>query len=113
MKEKDPIPRYSNPEFSHISADSGKTPRFQGGKVIDGVIHYPEGMEIDPERAARAQAFIDYSYRPGKTPAPDPEMEVRYGAPYQERFRQLKMMRTARRMVDGVLHHIPKSRASK
>lgn len=105
----DGIPRYENPRFLEREADGPDgMPCYHGGKLIDGVIHYPEGARIDKASAARVQAFVDYSYRPGNTPTPNEALAQVYGKPYQERFEQLKKQKIIRRVLDGVLHHMGK-----
>lgn len=101
------IPRYENADYRDFEEKrSGLAEGYHGGKLIDGVIRYPEGADVDLEHAARAQAFVDYSYRPGGLPTPNDELAALYGEPYRERFEQLKTQNIIRRALDGVLHHI-------
>lgn len=105
----DGIPRYENPRFlEQEAAGPDGMPCYHGGKLIDGVIHYPEGARVDKASAAKAQAFVDYSYRPGNASTPNETLAKVYGEPYRERFEQLQKQTVIRRVLDGVLHHIGK-----
>lgn len=109
MSAEQDVPRYENPNFCKVGIGSETCLQgFHGGKIINGVIHYPQGVQVDKTLAARAQALVDYSYRPGNLPTPNQELEALYGAPYRERFEELKTQKIIRRFFDGVLHHIAK-----
>lgn len=112
MDNKD-VPRYENDKFNEFDAanGTGHILGYHGGKLIDGVIRYPDGATVDREHAARVQALVDYSYRPGNLPTPNEELEKLYGDAYTERFEQLKKEKIVKRVLDGVLHHIDKIRA--
>lgn len=111
MEKKD-VPRYENDGFYEFdgAGGAGHVLGCHGGKLIDGVIRYPEGAKVDPEHAARVQALVDYSYRPGNLPTPNEELAELYGRAYTERFEELKKEKAVKRILDGVLHHIDKFR---
>lgn len=110
MAEKD-VPRYESKNFREFEAANaaGYVLGCHGGKVINGVVHYPIGVKVDWKKAVCVQALIDYSYQPGRDPAPVPAMKELYGQPYVERFERLKNEPIIRRTLDGALHHSPGS----
>lgn len=83
------VPRYENPYFTE--ENPAKPPLgYCGGKLIDGVVHYPQGVEVNRVKAARIQAFVDYSLRAGGTATPNSEMAALYGEAYVHRFQALE-----------------------
>lgn len=86
------IPRYSKPGFKAIRTlkSKGMIKQYLGGKVFDGVIRYPEGVEVDAARAAKAQALMDYNSAAGNAPRHRRDMEDIYGENYVREFERLK-----------------------
>lgn len=61
---------------------------YSGGKLgKDLVIRYPGGVNVDRGKAARAQAFVDYSY--GKNTSGNSEMARLYGDDYTNEVQRL------------------------
>lgn len=86
------IPRYKRPGFRAIRTpkSKGMIKQYLGGKVFDGVIRYPEGVEVDPARAAKAQALMDYNSAAGNSPRHREDMAEIYGEAYTREFERLK-----------------------
>lgn len=83
------IPRYELPGFHAIdtSNSSGLIKGWNGGKLVNGVIKYPTTANVDPGKAARAQAFVDYSY--GKSTSGNSKMGSIYGQAYYDELERL------------------------
>lgn len=83
------IPRYSLPGFQAISTpnSTGKIKGWNGGKLVNGVIKYPTNANVDPAKAARAQAFVDYSY--GNSTSGNSSMGRIYGQDYYDELERL------------------------
>lgn len=83
------IPRYSLPGFQAISTpnSTGKIKGWNGGKLVNGVIKYPTNAKVDPAKAARAQAFVDYSY--GNSTNGNSSMGRIYGQDYYDELERL------------------------
>lgn len=91
-KDSGKIPRYSKPGFKAIRTpkSKGMIKQYLGGKVFGGVIRYPEGVEVDAARAAKAQALMDYNSAAGNVPRHRRDMEEIYGEAYTKEFERLK-----------------------
>lgn len=86
------IPRYDYPGFRMIETpdSGGLIQAWRGGKLFrDGIIRYPMTADIDPVRAAKAQALVDYNNCPG-VPAHRADMAKVYGEAYLKEFERLK-----------------------
>lgn len=83
------IPRYSLPGFQAISTpnSTGRIKGWNGGKLVNGVIKYPTNANVDPAKAARAQAFVDYSY--GNSTSGNSSMGRIYGQDYYDELERL------------------------
>lgn len=92
MQGNGKIPRYKKPGFKPIRTpkSKGMIKQYLGGKVIDGVIKYPEGVKVDVRRAAKAQALMDYNNAKGTRPGHRADMEAIYGEDYTREFERLK-----------------------
>lgn len=86
------IPRYNKKNFlMRLTPNSpGMIKASRGACVIDGVIRYPEGVEVDPARAAKAQALMDYNSAAGNSPRHREDMAEIYGEAYTREFERLK-----------------------
>lgn len=87
------IPRYKSDGFKmRFNPYPGGVIRAHiGAKVAeDGVIYYPESADVDPAKAAKAQALIDYNNAKGRTPGARKDMIAIYGDLYTEEFERLK-----------------------
>lgn len=91
MKGNGKIPRYKKPGFRAIRTPESKglIKQYLGGKLIDGVVHYPEGVQVELERAAKAQALFDYNGAVGNRPGARADMEAIYGDAYTKEFQRL------------------------
>lgn len=83
------IPRYDLPGFHAISTpeSTGKIKGWNGGKLVNGVIKYPTTANVDAGKAARAQAFVDYSY--GNSTGGNSAMGGIYGKAYYDELERL------------------------
>lgn len=83
------IPRYELPGFTGISTpnSTGLIKGWNGGKLENGVIKYPTSAKVDPDKAARAQAFVDYSY--GSSTSGNSKMGAIYGQAYYDELQRL------------------------
>lgn len=59
----------------------------------DGIIYYPESANVDPKRAAEAQALVDYNNAKGRDPQHREEMVKIYGDLYTKEFERLKKLK--------------------
>lgn len=59
----------------------------------DGIIYYPESANVDPKRAAEAQALADYNNAKGRAPQHREEMVEIYGDLYTKEFERLKKLK--------------------
>lgn len=55
----------------------------------DGIIYYPESADVDPRRAAEAQALADYNNAAGRSPRHKEEMATIYGDMYTNELERL------------------------
>lgn len=62
-----------------------------GAKLAeDGIIYYPKSADVDPVRAAKAQALVDYNNTQGRTPGARKDMAAIYGKLYTDELERLK-----------------------
>lgn len=65
-----------------------------GAKLAeDGVIYYPASADVDPVRAAKVQALMDYNNALGRKPMARKDMIAIYGKLYTNEFERLKTAR--------------------
>lgn len=85
------IPRYHSPNFKPVRTpdSSGMIKQCLGGVVENGILKYPEHVDVDPVHAAKAQAYFDYNQESG-IPKYRPEMAEIYGEAYTKEFERLK-----------------------
>ncbi len=81
--DEDGIPRMTNlhPNFQYTPGS------FSGGKLINGRVYYPEGVDVDKAHAGRSQAFFDMSY--GASGTGDSVMSRLYGSDYDNEINRL------------------------
>jgi len=83
------------PGFSGIyTPDSpGLIKSYNGGKLgKDGIVRYPNGVNVDKAHAARSQAFFDVAY--GDSTSGRSDMAALYGDDYINEVRRLSNMKT-------------------
>lgn len=83
------------PGFSGIdTSDSpGLIKSYYGGKLgKDGIVRYPNGVNVDKAHAARSQAFFDVAY--GDSTSGRSDMAALYGDDYTNEVRRLANMKT-------------------
>lgn len=86
------IPRYKKEGFkmSFNPYPSGMIRAHIGAELgDDGVIYYPESADVDPRRAAEAQALADYNNAAGRSPRHREKMAAIYGDLYTKEFDRL------------------------
>lgn len=72
---------------------SGLIKSYNGGKLgKDGIVRYPNGVNVDKAHAARSQAFFDVAY--GDSTSGRSDMAALYGDDYTNEVRRLANMKT-------------------
>lgn len=85
VPRRDAIPGFSG---IYTPNSTGRIKGYSGGKLgKDGIIRYPNGVNVDPTRAAKAQAFTDYSY--GANTSGNSSMAALYGQDYTNELQRL------------------------
>lgn len=84
VPRRDAIPGFTG---IYTPNSTGRIKGYSGGKLVNGIIRYPEGVNVDPTRAAKAQAFTDYSY--GDTTSGRSDMAALYGDAYTKELQRL------------------------
>lgn len=91
------IPRYRADGFkmSFSPYPDGMIKAHIGAELCgdDGIIYYPENADVDPKRAAEAQALSDYNHAVGKSPKHKREMVAIYGCLYTDEFERLAKLK--------------------
>lgn len=99
------IPRYNKKNFLMRLAPSspGMIKASRGARVIDGIIRYPTTADVDPVRAARDQALMDYNGTVNSKGGPSMRatMERIYGEAYREEFERLARLRVGQSGPSG------------
>lgn len=85
VPRRDAIPGFTG---IYTPNSTGRIKGYSGGKLgKDLVIRYPNGVDVDPTRAAKAQAFVDYSY--GGSTSGNNSMASLYGQDYTNELQRL------------------------
>lgn len=90
------IPRYKADGFRMRFSPypGGMIKAHRGAKLgEDGTIYYPVSADVDPERAAEAQALADYNNAKGRAPQHREEMVKIYGDLYTNEFERLEKLK--------------------
>lgn len=99
------VPRYNKKNFlMRLTPSSpGMIKASRGARVIDGVICYPTTADVDPVRAARDQALMDYNGTVNSEGGPcmRAQMERIYGEAYKEEFERLARLKVGQSGPSG------------
>lgn len=90
----DNIPRYDAPGFKPISTpnSTGLIKAYNGGKLgADGILRYPKGVNVDPDRHEKTQAYFDWNYgTKGASNLDAPRANM--GSAYYDEFTRLQRL---------------------
>lgn len=87
------VPRYKADGFKMRFSPypDGMIKAHRGAELCgeDGIIYYPESANVNPKRAAEAQALADYNNATGRSPRHKEKMAAIYGDLYTKEFDRL------------------------